>query len=186
MVTGILMAATRVLARDGYAAMSTNRVAAEAGVSIGSLYRYFADKDEIVETLRIQAGEAITARLTDAMADATALPAYDGTRAVLAALVGALREHAAIMRALVNEVPLGAHANTLPEVEQRLAQFTLMFALQRMPDLDRAELDARVYLAMGVTLASCLRIALEAPPRLDPEHLLDLLAGMLSLGLEGG
>lgn len=185
MVERILVAATRVLERDGYAAMSTNRVADEAEVSIGSLYRYFADKDEIFETLRAQAAEAITDRLTEAVTEAFGRPPFDGVRAVVAALVAALREHAAVTRALINEVPLGVHANTLPEIEHRLAQFTRMYAAQQVPDLDPAELEARVYLAMGVTLSSCLRIALEAPPELDPEHLVDLVAGMLALGLSG-
>jgi hypothetical protein len=38
---------------------------------------------------------------------------------------------------------------------------------------------------MGVTLNSCLRIALERPPELDEDHLIDLVAGMLALGLSG-
>lgn len=184
MVERILNAATRVLARDGYAQMSTNRVAAEAGVSIGSLYRYFADKDEIFETLRARSSDVITERLTEAMTRSVSEPPYDGSRRVVAALVDALRDQAAVIRALVNEVPLGVHANTLPEIEHRLAQFARMYATQRLPDLDAAEIDARIYLAMGVTLSSCLRIALEAPDHLDPEHLIDLVAGMLALGLQ--
>jgi hypothetical protein len=32
---------------------------------------------------------------------------------------------------------------------------------------------------MGVTLNSCLRIALEKPPDLDGEHLIDLVVDML-------
>jgi hypothetical protein len=36
---------------------------------------------------------------------------------------------------------------------------------------------------MGVTLNSCLRIALEKPPELDADHLIDLVVGMLVLGL---
>lgn len=47
----ILAAAARVLARAGYAATTTNHVAAKAGVSIGSLYEYFPSKDAILVTL---------------------------------------------------------------------------------------------------------------------------------------
>jgi hypothetical protein len=38
---------------------------------------------------------------------------------------------------------------------------------------------------MGVTLNSCLRIALERPANLDEDHLIDLVAGMLAMGLSG-
>ncbi len=50
-VEAILEAAARVLAEQGYAAATTNRVAKAAGVSIGTLYEYFANREEVVETL---------------------------------------------------------------------------------------------------------------------------------------
>ena len=69
MVDRILVAAARVLGTEGYAAMTTNRVAEEAGVSIGSLYRYFNDKAEIVEHLRARVNQEVLASLTEAILD---------------------------------------------------------------------------------------------------------------------
>jgi AcrR family transcriptional regulator len=48
MVERILAAGARVLSERGYQEASTNRIAREAGVSPGSLYQYFPDKDAIV------------------------------------------------------------------------------------------------------------------------------------------
>lgn len=181
----ILAAATQVLTDVGYGQMSTNRIAAEAEVSIGSLYRYFADKDEIFEVLRARVTDAIMVDLTEAITEAAGRPPFEGVRAVVSALVGSLHRHQAVVRALVNEVPMGTQSNVLPEIERGLAQFTRIYAVQQLPDLPRAELDARIYLAMGVTLNSCLRIALERPANLDEDHLIDLVAGMLAMGLSG-
>jgi AcrR family transcriptional regulator len=183
MVERILEAATHVLAAQGYAQMSTNRVADAAGVSVGSLYRYFADKDEIFETLRERAATAILERLTAAITAAVRQPPRAAVRSVVAALVAALREHEAVIRALVNEVPMGTQTNVLPEIERDLATFTRVYVAQQLPDVPAAEMDARIYLAMGVTLNSCLRIALEKPPALDAEHLVDLVVDMLLVGL---
>ncbi|PID79011.1 hypothetical protein CSA17_02780 [bacterium DOLJORAL78_65_58] len=47
----ILEAAGQILVTDGYARASTNRIARRAGVSIGSLYQYFRNKEEIFLTL---------------------------------------------------------------------------------------------------------------------------------------
>ena len=183
MVEQILEASVHVLRTSGYAQMSTNRIADEAEVSVGSLYRYFADKDEIFEELRARMTEAILVDLTGAITDAAGRPPFEGVRAVVAALVDSLQRHEPVIRALVNEVPLGTQSNVLPEIERGLAQFTRLYAVQQLPDLPRAELDARIYLAMGVTLNSCLRIALERPADLDEDHLIDLVAGMLAMGL---
>jgi AcrR family transcriptional regulator len=50
-VARILAAAGRLLDTTPYAALGTKQIAAEAGVSIGVLYRYFADIEAIVASL---------------------------------------------------------------------------------------------------------------------------------------
>jgi len=50
----VLDAADEVLARDGAQAFTTTRVAAEAGVPVGSVYRFFDDKEAIVEALAVR------------------------------------------------------------------------------------------------------------------------------------
>lgn len=183
MVERILEAAVRVLTTAGYGQMSTNRIADEAEVSVGSLYRYFADKDEIFDELRARATEEIMGDLTGTIVRAAGQSPRIGVRAVVAALVDSLQRHEAVIRALVNEVPMGTQSNVLPEIESGLAQFTRIYAAQHVAGISPEELDARIYLAMGITLNSCLRIALEKPPELDEDHLIDMVAAMLSLGL---
>lgn len=50
----VLDAADEVLAREGAQAFTTTRVAAQAGVPIGSVYRFFPDKEAIVEALALR------------------------------------------------------------------------------------------------------------------------------------
>lgn len=65
-VQAILEAAAQIFERHGYAAGTTNRIATRAGVSVGSLYQYFPNKD------------AILVALTDALIAQGALRATDG------------------------------------------------------------------------------------------------------------
>jgi len=51
MVDTILEAAGHVLAERGYAGTNTNLVADRAGVSVGSVYQYFPNKDSLVVAL---------------------------------------------------------------------------------------------------------------------------------------
>jgi AcrR family transcriptional regulator len=52
----IVEAATRIIEHDGLAGLSTNRVAEVAGVSIGSLYQYFPNKEALVAEVRTRFG----------------------------------------------------------------------------------------------------------------------------------
>ncbi|MQA09052.1 MAG: TetR family transcriptional regulator [Pseudonocardiaceae bacterium] len=47
----ILRAARRVFARDGYVGATMSGVAEESGVSLGGLYRYFTNKEDLFEGL---------------------------------------------------------------------------------------------------------------------------------------
>lgn len=54
MVGWILDAATRVFEEYGYAGATTNHIADKAGVSIGSLYQYFPNKESLLTTVAMQ------------------------------------------------------------------------------------------------------------------------------------
>jgi AcrR family transcriptional regulator len=69
-VERILEAAQRVLEREGAEALSTVRVAKEAGVSIGSLYHWYPDKEAIAEALALRYWDEL-ANLIEEVADAT-------------------------------------------------------------------------------------------------------------------
>jgi AcrR family transcriptional regulator len=62
----ILTAAAHVFGEHGYSSGTTNRIAERAGISIGSLYQYFPNKDAILAELMIRHlddGAAATAKI---------------------------------------------------------------------------------------------------------------------------
>ncbi|SFD66640.1 TetR/AcrR family transcriptional regulator [Streptomyces aidingensis] len=64
----ILDTCARLLDETGYEALSTRGVAAAAGVPIGSVYRFFADKRQMVEALAHRNLQAYTARVRERLA----------------------------------------------------------------------------------------------------------------------
>ncbi len=74
MVRAILDAAAKVLVEEGWAAASTNRVAEVAGVSVGSLYQYFPNKESLVIALAHHHGEAQLAQLVVDLIELQHLP----------------------------------------------------------------------------------------------------------------
>src|SRR5450830_1024430 len=72
MVDTILDAIARVLVERGYAKTNTNLVAEAAGISVGSLYQYFPNKDALIFALRerhvtrmLSLFEEIVAKMTE-------------------------------------------------------------------------------------------------------------------------
>jgi AcrR family transcriptional regulator len=67
LVAGVLDAAERLLAADAGAALSTTRIAHEAGVSVGALYQYFPDTAAVVAALARRHMDAFEALFDDAV-----------------------------------------------------------------------------------------------------------------------
>lgn len=70
----ILEAARVVFARDGYVAMRMGDVAVEAGLSMGSLYRYFKNKEDLFAHLIADVHETLYQASTAASSDFAAQP----------------------------------------------------------------------------------------------------------------
>jgi AcrR family transcriptional regulator len=63
--TKILEAARRCLLADGYAAMSTRKVAEEAGVPLSQIHYHFGSKDELILALLRAENEGLLGRQTE-------------------------------------------------------------------------------------------------------------------------
>jgi AcrR family transcriptional regulator len=60
----ILDAARRRFARDGFHATSMQQVIAEAGLSVGAVYRYFPSKSDLIVAIAQQLADGIAAQLS--------------------------------------------------------------------------------------------------------------------------
>lgn len=59
----IMQAALRLIAEQGFHGTPMSQVAKEAGVGVGSIYRYFKDKDELIHALHGQVDNRMMAAL---------------------------------------------------------------------------------------------------------------------------
>jgi len=87
----VLDAADKVLATDGAGAFTTTRVAACAGVPIGSVYRFFPDKEAIVEALSVRYWSDLEDLVAGVVEADAAQPVEDPVGAVLDVLVAGFR-----------------------------------------------------------------------------------------------
>jgi AcrR family transcriptional regulator len=154
-VTAILDAAARVFEERGFDAGTTNHVAEVAGVSIGSLYEYFPNKDAMVVALVERELERERTRLL-AILEPAATP--DELAAQLRAFVETLVElHArrpALHRILFDQAdhPPAAHACVL-RFEESLAHALAASLRELKPSLQDADLTAHLIVQTTESLA---------------------------------
>jgi AcrR family transcriptional regulator len=123
-VAVILEAAARIFAEHGYAAGTTNRIAAKAGVSIGSLYEYFPNKDALLVALmeaHIAEGQAILAEAATEVL-VPDLPLRQVAERLVRAMIELHGRDRALHRVLFEEAPLPPRVRRqLDAVEQQVA-----------------------------------------------------------------
>jgi AcrR family transcriptional regulator len=137
----VLEAAARVLRRHGYAGATTNRIAEAAGVSVGTLYQYFADKNEVFDALVRDYFARIVGRIREQPIDYS-LPLEATLGGLIAAGVDAQRHGPGLLRAL-EQVPNTVFRRRLDTGKRGLAIFFREVldhykGLLRPIDLDRA------------------------------------------------
>jgi AcrR family transcriptional regulator len=86
-VNVILEASARILESEGLRGFNTNAVAAKAGVSVGSLYQYFPNKEAILLALIYNFEEAANEAIQRAMRSGSGRPLKPSLRLFVRALV---------------------------------------------------------------------------------------------------
>jgi len=104
-VDAILTAAAQVLVSRGYEEATTARIAEQAGVSIGSLYQYFSNKESLIAALIEQHADALVASLRDVLEYSKRPTLADSVRAAIDVTFSAHRIDPALHKILHEQVP---------------------------------------------------------------------------------
>ena len=127
MVERIIAAGQAVLLRDGYEKASTNRVADEAGISPGSLYQYFPDKDAILAAVIDRYAAELSAQLTAVLADRLDEPGPSLVRASFEGLLAVLEENVEFLRLVVEVLPRSQSGSWTGALEQRISDLVTAY-----------------------------------------------------------
>ncbi len=152
----VLDAAAQVLQRRGYAGATTNRIAERAGVSVGTIYQYFADKDQIFDQLIQREIEGLIGLLRRVAFDPGA-PIADGLRRMLRLLVEARPDAPVLYRAL-EHVPEGLFRRRVAAARGRVIALTREFLAAHRSEIHVSDLDIASFVlvtaAEGVAMSS--------------------------------
>jgi AcrR family transcriptional regulator len=157
------------------AGVTTNAVAERAGVSIGSLYQYFASKEAIFQALQRRHRDQVMPLIQHALAHMTD-PSLDMVDAIVMLMRAMLELHdgsPARLRALEHEL----HEHAAPEDLDAFVEHTAALLAVRA-GRPPARLRATAWLAC-LTLTHAGRALVHDPPDVDREDLFDGLTRLL-------
>jgi AcrR family transcriptional regulator len=104
-VDALIEATARILVREGFDRASTNRIAEEAGVSIGSLYQYYPSKEALVAAVIDRHNHELMQVVRTALAKVAALPIEKAVRKLVAVAIDAHRIDPKLHRVLAEQIP---------------------------------------------------------------------------------
>ncbi len=169
-VAAILEATAHILVTDGYNKLTTNRVAEVAGVSIGSLYQYFPNKQALVLALAEEHLGREIARLSAMTTELQKLSLAQATRKSIHAVFEAFAVDAELHRAIVTDVVhLG---EPLVKALQSQAEFVVRAALERRRDeILPTDIDLAAFFIVSAVDAIAIRALTVAGDRFSLETL---------------
>jgi AcrR family transcriptional regulator len=138
LVDDILEAAIRVLSREGAQRFTTARVAEAAGVSVGSLYQYFPNKEAILFRLQTDEWQRTGDLLHSILTDMSRTP-LDRLRAAVQAFFLSEWDEASLRVALGDAAPSYREAPEVQDHRRSGLKRSLRFMAEVLPDASLKE-----------------------------------------------
>lgn len=158
-VEAISEAAVQVLLSQGAERLTTTRVADRAGVSVGTLYQYFPNKQSLLFSVFEHHLEKVTEEVEDACEHARYKPLSEMIKEVVEAFVDAKIARADISVALYKIAPdIGGQA-LVKRITQRMKK-AIMRMLQSAPDISTSPDEFAIQMMLAA-MSGAMRSVLE-------------------------
>jgi AcrR family transcriptional regulator len=166
-VDALVEATARVLIRDGYDRASTNKIAAVAGVSIGSLYQYFPSKEALVSAVIERHTQELSDVVRGAMDKVARSPIEVAARELVSAAIDAHRADPKLHRVLAEQVPRVGRLENIDAVERNGRLFFREYLQTHSDEIGMADLDLAAFIVITTVEALTHNAVLRRPDILE-------------------
>ncbi len=145
-VDALVEATARILIKEGFARASTNRIAAAAGVSIGSLYQYFPSKEALVAAVIERHAQELSQVGRDTFLRVASHPIEIAMRQLVAAGINAHRVDPKLHRILDEEVPRTGRLENVDAVLRNACALLRAYLEAHRSEIDVVDLDLAAFI----------------------------------------
>jgi len=175
-VEALLEATADILIRQGYAKLTTNRIAERAGVNIASLYQYFPGKEAIVAELRRRHGADTRAAVRQVLAEHTGGELESTIRTLVSVGVAGHAQAPRLHQVFTEEMPALGYRD-VAAIDAPI--FEAMRRFLQEADLDVRDTDLALWMIATASGAVLHRAAVERPEDLSSGVIADELVTLL-------
>lgn len=179
-VDAILEATAQVLVRDGYAKTTTNRIAKRAGVSVGTLYQYFPNKDALVVALCEQHSDEMMALLGASISELAGAEPETATRVIVRAMIEAHAVNPELHEAIISNLPKEKQFEQILAVNAQAEAMVKVFLEQHVDRLATPNLDMAAFIVVNTVEALTHAAVIERPDFLGTEELVDEITRLIN------
>lgn len=170
MVEALLDATARVLVREGYDRASTNRIAARAGVSVGSLYQYFPNKEALVAALVARHNRDMLRLVRESLEAVAALDLATAIRCLVGATLDAHLIDPALHRIFAEQVPRMGQLAEIGALQQETFQLVRAYLETRRAELSVRDLDSATGILVTTVEALTHELVIQRPRALRDDR----------------
>lgn len=167
-VQALLDATARILVREGYERASTNRIAAVAGVSVGSLYQYFPNKESIVAALIARHNRQMLDLLRSSMEAVATLDLESAMRELIGAMVAAHRVDPDLHRIFDEQIPRMGQPDEIEAINREVFAVVRAYLDQRREEIEVRDLDTATFICVTTVETLTHEAVLHFSEAMDP------------------
>lgn len=184
----IVEATARVLVEEGFAGASTNRIAQRAGVSVGSLYQYFPNKEALIMAVAERQSGITLEYLQRTVSDLAGAPIPTAVRTFLKAMLQAYAVNPPLRRVLVEQV-MHLGFEHVREIQRRGRMLVRLYLEQHREEILPKDLDLASFVLVATVDSVIHAVTVERPELLNSQKLEDEMSDFILrylLGSAGG
>ena len=168
-VDALIEATARLLVREGFDKASTNRIAEEAGVSIGSLYQYYPSKEALVAAVIDHHNRELMQLVRAALAKVAALPIEAAVRKLVAAATEAHRIDPKLHRVLAEQIPRTGRLKNVDAFDREFYALFKAFLADHSVELRAVDLELAAFVCVTAVEALAHAAVLHRPEMASDE-----------------
>lgn len=148
-VDSLVEAAAELLIEEGFHKASTNKIAERAGVSVGSLYQYFPNKEALIAAVVEDFGDRQFEVLASTLQEIVEAPLDEAVESLIGAMLEAKLLEPELSRVLFEQLPQVGQIDVLRDWTDRACQVVEMALRARSEEIEVRNVEIAAFVLVS-------------------------------------